>query len=560
MDRIPEYSLMDYDEPEAQIDLKSYEADLADTDVIGPTGSGDFEDATLQSEERDNPSEPAADLSRKEQDRGYATGGNLGSEESGSTSDPVRMFLRDIGDADLLTRDQEMALAQQLEAARATMLAALCEYPGTFSVIGAWREALRDGRIKLRDLVEIDAASANAATADEATETTLGDKLRPEILLHLDTILSAGDDLLAMRVGSDQGYRYRGQLELVVDKVQRLGLHRSRIDVLTAAIKRASGRLAALDREALSLALAAGLQRPEFLRLWNHSVEAALRLECLASKLDIGAEIERLEDDTGLPIAELHRIVRDLSRGEREARRATDALTRAHLRLVVHIAKRYRNRGLMFSDLIQEGNLGLMRAIEKFDWRRGVKLSTYATWWIRQAMSRAIADQAPTIRVPVHMTETAGQVRRTSWSMARQTGREPMLEELAAKLGMSVDKVKTAQQLVREPMSLETPIGDGEDGELGDLVVDRNAVMPFEAATRSALRERASRLLSGLTPREERILRMRFGIGMDRDHTLEEVGQTFNVTRERIRQIEAKALAKLKACASSHALRELLGA
>jgi RNA polymerase primary sigma factor len=548
---------MGRDGPEDQIDLKSYDADLADTDVIGLTGSDDFENrAPQQDDMRDEPSELRTDGSGEAQDRDFATSGNLGAGESESTNDPVRMFLREIGDADLLTRDQEMALAQQLEAARAIILAALCECPTTFAVIGAWRDALRDGRIGLRDLVEVDTASANAAAPDEATESTLGDKLRPEILLQLDTILSAGGDLLATRVASGQGYRE--QLELVVGKVKRLGLHVGRIDVLAGEIKAASGRLAALDREALRLALAAGLQRTEFLLLWTAGGEAALRLECLAREAGISAEIERLEGDTGLPIAELRRILSDLSQGERDARRATDALTRAHLRLVVHIAKRYRNRGLMFSDLIQEGNIGLMRAIEKFDWRRGVKLSTYATWWIRQAMSRAIADQAPTIRVPVHMTETAGRVWRAGWHMAQQIGREPTLEELAARLGMSIDKVKTARQLAREPISLETPVGEDDDGELGDLVEDRNAVTPFEAAVRSVLRERASRLLSGLTPREERILRMRFGIGMDRDHTLEEVGRTFSVTRERIRQIEAKALAKLKADVSSHGLRELL--
>ena len=233
-------------------------------------------------------------------------------------------------------------------------------------------------------------------------------------------------------------------------------------------------------------------------------------------------------------------------------------MMQSNLRLVVHIAKRYRNRGLMFGDLIQEGNLGLMRAVEKFDWRRGFKLSTYASWWIRQAMTRAIADQAPTIRVPVHMKETAGQVLRAGRRIAQETGREPTLEELAARLNLPVDKVKTARELVREPVSLEMPVGEDADAKLGDLVEDRNAVMPFEAAARAVMRERASQLLSGLTPREERILRMRFGIGTDRDHTLEEVGRLFNVTRERIRQIEAKALGKLRASLGGEALRELL--
>jgi RNA polymerase primary sigma factor len=350
--------------------------------------------------------------------------------------------------------------------------------------------------------------------------------------------------------------------------MQRLGLRRSRIDPLIGELKAASGRLAALDRAALGLALAAGLQRPAFLKLWDGSAASVGRVEraAVAAKRKalraglpaVRSDIEQLEDETGLPIAELRRVLHDISRGEREARHARDTMMQSNLRLVVHIAKRYRNRGLMFGDLIQEGNLGLMRAVEKFDWRRGFKLSTYASWWIRQAMTRAIADQAPTIRVPVHMKETAGQVLRAGRRIAQQTGREPTLEELAARLNLPVEKVKTARELVREPVSLEAPVGEDGDAQLGDLVEDRNAVMPFEAAARTVMREQASKLLSGLTPREERILRMRFGIGTDRDHTLEEVGRLFNVTRERIRQIEAKALGKLRASLGSEALRELL--
>jgi RNA polymerase primary sigma factor len=557
MERILEYPLVGYDEPQDQIDLKPYNADLADTDIINPTAPVDFEDTALQQVGADDgASEPTADGLGEGQDPGYATVDNLGSGESGGTSDPVRMFLREIGDADLLTRDQELALAQQLEAARATALAALCEYPRTFAVIRAWRDALGDGRLGVRDLVELFMASADDGEADEAAGTTLGDTSRAEILAHLDAILAAGNDLSAMRVASGDGYR--DKLALLVGQMRRLGLQRDRIDVLTGELRASGDRLAALDQKACRLAPAGGMQRTEFVRHWDGSAEAALRLERPANDAGIGMEIEYLEGETGLPVAELRRILSDLRGAEREARGATDALTRAHLRLVVHIAKRYRNHGLMFSDLIQEGNIGLMRAIEKFDWRRGVKLSTYATWWIRQAMSRAIDDQAPTIRVPIHMTETASQVRRAGWRMAQQTGREPTPDELAARLGMPVDKVKIAQRLVREPISLETPVGEEDDVELGDLVEDPNAVMPFEAAARSVLRERASHLLSGLTPREERVLRMRFGIGLDRDHTLDEVGRMFNVTRERIRQIEAKALAKLRASMTSSALRELL--
>ena len=542
MERILESPLLGRDETEDQIDLKPYNTDLAKTDTVSQAWPEDFEDDALSPVDAlEDPSETPADEADEKPDPDKATSGNLGDAgEIGATTDPVRMFLREIGDTDLLRRDQEIGLAQQLEAGRSTVLAALFEYQGTFTTIGTWRDALRDGRLAVRDLVELHAASANADETNEASEVTLADRARTEVLLRLDGILIAGEDLLAMRAASGNGYRE--QLALIVGEVRRLGLHRNRINVLVGELKTLRGRLAALERAAL----------------WDRSAEPASRPGCRAAEVDPAAEIERLESEAGLPIAELRRVLTDLSRGEREARQATDRLIRAHLRLVVYIAKRYRNRGLMFSDLIQEGNLGLMRAIEKFDWRHGVKLSTYATLWIKQAMSRAIVDQAPTIRVPIHMTETGSQVRRVGLRMAQHRGRQATAEELAAKLGMPVDKVKTAQGLVREPISLELPIGAEDDTELGDLIEDLNAVQPFEAAARSLLRERASHLLSGLTPREERILRLRFGIGTDRDYTLAEVGRMFNVTRERIRQIEAKALAKLKASMASSALHELL--
>ena len=292
----------------------------------------------------------------------------------------------------------------------------------------------------------------------------------------------------------------------MVGEMQRLGLRRSRIEPLIGELKAASGRLVPLDRAALGLALAAGIQRTAFLKLWDGSAASAARVERAAATAErkalraglaaIRSDIEQLEDETGLPIAELRRVLHDINRGEREARHARDTMMQSNLRLVVHIAKRYRNRGLMFGDLIQEGNLGLMRAVEKFDWRRGFKLSTYASWWIRQAMTRAIADQAPTIRVPVHMKETAGQVLRAGRRIAQQTGREPTLEELATRLNLPLEKVKTARELVREPVSLEMPVGEDGDAQLGDLVEDRNAVMPFEAAARTVMRERASALLS----------------------------------------------------------------
>ena len=357
----------------------------------------------------------------------------------------------------------------------------------------------------------------------------------------------------------------RDRMRLTV-LVRDLKLRGDRLADLVGRLRDANRRLVTLDGQALRLALAVKLDRETFLRLWDGS-EAGLQRLTRAVKggkatrdalADVRAGIAAVEQDTGLEAPALRRIHAEVARGEREMRRAKDELTRANLRLVVHIARKYVNRGLMFGDLIQEGNIGLMRAVDKFDWRRGFKFSTYATWWIRQAITRSIADQARTIRVPVHMTETVGKIARAARRLAQESGREPSTEELAARLGLPLDKVRTVQRLVKEPVSLEAPIGDDEEGRLGDLIEDKDAIMPFDAAARTNLRETAARALSGLTPREERILRMRFGIGMNRDHTLEEVGRTFNVTRERIRQIEAKALKKLQHGGQARALRGFL--
>ncbi len=482
--------------------------------------------------------------------------GNLAGAALGRSDDPVRMFLREMSGTELLKREDEVAVAQRIEAGRDVMLAGLCDSPTTFAALTAWRNALIEGRLPLRDLIEMEAtpvAPPPAETEEDAAETspasTAEERLKPEVLAALEALLAAPRDRAALMV-----------------MLRDLRLRGDRLAELVGRLRDANRRLTALDGQALRIAQSAKVEREPFLRLWDGSEAGVQRLSRAAkggkpvreALAVVRANIAAIEQDTGLAAAALKRVHAEVARGEREMRRAKDELTRANLRLVVHIARKYVNRGLMFGDLIQEGNIGLMRAVDKFDWRRGFKFSTYATWWIRQAITRSIADQARTIRVPVHMTETVGKIARAARRLAQESGREPSTEELAARLGLPLDKVRTVQRLVKEPVSLEAPVGDDEEGRLGDLIEDKDAVMPFDAAARTNLRETAARALSGLTPREERILRMRFGIGMNRDHTLEEVGRTFNVTRERIRQIEAKALKKLQHGQQSRALRGFL--
>ncbi|WP_419899395.1 RNA polymerase sigma factor RpoD [Roseomonas sp. USHLN139] len=513
-----------------------------------------------------------------------AEGGNVNEASLARSDDPVRMFLREMSGTDLLSRDEEIALAQRIEAGRDAMLAGLCENPITFTHLEAWRTALQESQMPLRDVVELEAMAADAAPAPEPEEAeegeaaaphaTLDEKMKPEVLAAFGAALEAHAVLRGMTARSGDAQAKRAEMVVLFGALR---LRPARLDLLVAQVRDMHRRLLGLDGKAVRLAAAVKLDHETVLKLWDGSEAGAVRVLDAAAKVrsnaarhalalrelrdglpPIRAGIAKLEAESGLSAPELRRVCAEVARGERDMRKAKEELTRANLRLVVHIAKRYRNRGLMFGDLIQEGNIGLMRAVDKFDWRRGFKFATYATWWVRQAITRSLADQARTIRVPVHMTETVGKVARMSRRFAQKAGREPTPEELAGELGMSVDKVRAVQRLAREPVSLENPIGEDDDGRLGDFIEDENAVIPFDAAARSSMRDATMRILSDLTPREERILRMRFGIGGENDHTLEEVGKTFNVTRERIRQIEAKALKKLQVSKRGKSLRSFL--
>ncbi|MCL2469615.1 MAG: RNA polymerase sigma factor RpoD [Alphaproteobacteria bacterium] len=584
--------------------------------------------------------------------------GNV-SAEAGRTDDPVRLYLREMGTVELLSREGEIAIAKRIEAGREMMISSICESPLTIYALLGWHDALVEGKMLLRDVIDLEATYGGAidgqedllaaqASPEETEESSmlegeedeeesdydldhdeenlslsmLEEKLRPQVMEVFDKISSTYNKLSRLQtqrhaalargeeMSAQSNKKYDAIKAELVALVRTVRLNNHRLEQLVQQLYTLNRRLLGIEGRILRLAMDCGVKREDFLARYAHheldsnwlaSVFNPKKQDAPKKKksggkkdgTDTGAmsmqedepvktapanvkawtkfverhegEVERLRgeisaicDEAGLPLESFKRIVTTVQKGERESSRAKKEMVEANLRLVISIAKKYTNRGLQFLDLIQEGNIGLMKAVEKFEYRRGYKFSTYATWWIRQAITRSIADQARTIRIPVHMIETINKLVRTSRQMLHEIGREPTPEELAEKLHMPLEKVRKVLKIAKEPISLETPIGDEEDSHLGDFIEDKNAVQPLDSAILGNLRETTTRVLATLTAREERVLRMRFGIGMNTDHTLEEVGQQFNVTRERIRQIEAKALRKLKHPSRSRKLRSFL--